>query len=110
MTTDLESLPLALRGRSFSLLKGTFGMSQNNAPVKTFAHGTLRLSIWKNHNEGKAYYNAKLEHRYNKQKDPNLPAEWTGSQSIAYRDMPAAMALWQRAWAWINHEQSKRDN
>jgi len=79
-------------------------MQGNNKPVKTFMHGTLRVAIWKNYNQDKAYYNATLVHRYNAQTDTTKEADWQSSSSIAYRDMPAAAMLLQRACNWIAHK------
>ena len=79
----------------------------SDSPVKTFMHGTLRIAIWKQYNNGKAYYNATMVHRYNAEKDREKPAEWKSSASIGYRDMPAASTLWQRACNWIAHQMDK---
>ena len=76
----------------------------SNQPVKRLNHGTLQVSIWKNYNDGKAYYNVNLVHRYNAEKDREKPADWQSSSSIAYRDLPAASVLLVRASNWIAHK------
>lgn len=82
-------------------------MSDNNKPIKTFRHQSLQLSVWKNYNDGKAYYNGVMEHRYNANKTGEGAADWKSSSYIASRDMPAAAILWQRASNYIAHMQDK---
>lgn len=84
-------------------------MSDTNQPIKTFRHGSLQLSVWKNYNNGKAYYNGKIEHRYNANKDKDGQADWKSSEYISARDMPAASILWQRASNYIAFQQDKGD-
>lgn len=74
-----------------------------NRPVKRFKHGTLTVSVWANHHEGKAYFQATLTSAY-KVKDTD---EWKESKTIPYRDLPAASVLLVRASNWIAHQIEK---
>ena len=81
--------------------------TRNDKPVKVFRHGPVQISIWKSHNNGRAYYNAKMEHRYNANKGEG-EADWKSSEYINERDMPAAAILWQRASNYIAFVQEKK--
>lgn len=78
--------------------------STTDRPVKVFRHGSLQVAVWKSYNNGKAYYNGRLEHRYNANKGDGAD-DWKSSDYINYRDMPAAVILWNRAANYIAHQE-----